>query len=159
MFNLMLIQDEIEEELANINNLISNLQNIKNMELEKEIKKRLFASILDDFYLATEKIFKTIARDIDEKLPEGQEWHKQLLRQMSIKIAKTRPSVIDKKLFHQLEEYLRFRHLVRNIYGFQLEIDRFEHLLNDLSNVADKLESQVLDFLSLMEKIVKEIEN
>jgi len=100
------------------------------MELEKEIKKRLFASILDDFYLATEKIFKTIARDIDEKLPEGQEWHKQLLRQMSIKIAKTRPSVIDKKLFHQLEEYLRFRHLVRNIYGFQLEIDRFEHAFN-----------------------------
>lgn len=155
---IMIIKDEIEEELANINNLIANLHNIQNKDLEKEIEKRLSASILDDFYLATEKIFKTIARDIDSELPEGKEWHKKLLRLMTIELPETRPAVIDKDLFHQLEEYLKFRHLVRNIYGFQLEINRFDHLLKNIDQVASKLETQIINFLNNMEEIARNVE-
>ncbi len=155
---LMIIQDEIEEELSNINNLIDNLVFIKNKNLEKDIETRLSASILDDFYLAVEKIFKTIARDIDNELPEGQEWHKKLLRLMTIELPEVRPAVIDKKLFHQLEDYLKFRHLVRNIYGFQLEIHLFNHLIKDINQVANNLEEQVMCFLADMKEIAKQIE-
>ncbi len=155
---LMIIQDEIEEELTNIDNLITHIHDIQNNNFEKEIEKRLTASILDDFYLATERIFKTISRDIDNELPEGEEWHKKLLRSMTIELPETRPAVINKELFYQLEEYLRFRHLVRNIYGFQLEVSRFNHLIQDIDQITRKLENQVMDFLGDMKEIAKVID-
>ena len=153
--NILILRDEIEEELANIDNLKDNLQKVKNLELNKKIKTRLSASILDDFYLATEKIFKKIAQEIDEELPSGEDWHKKLLRSMTIELPETRPTVINKELFHKLEEYLRFRHLTRNIYGFQLNLERFEHLIIDLDDVISKLNKQIIDFLDSMEEIAK----
>lgn len=153
--NILILRDEIEEELANIDNLNDNLQEIKNKDLNKKIKTRLSASILDDFYLASEKIFKKIAQEIDKELPSGGDWHKKLLRSMTIELPETRPPVINKKLFHKLEEYLRFRHLTRNIYGFQLNLERFEHLIIDLDDVISKLNKQIIDFLDSMEEIAK----
>ena len=153
--NILILRDEIEEELANIDNLNDNLQEIQNKDLDKKIKTRLSASILDDFYLATEKIFKKIAQEIDEELPSGGDWHKKLLRSMTIELPETRPPVINKDLFHKLEEYLRFRHLTRNIYGFQLNLERFEHLIDNLDKVSKKLNKQIIDFLDSMEEIAK----
>lgn len=156
---VLILRDEIEEELANIDNLKNNLKEIQNKDLDKDIKTRISASILDDFYLATEKIFKKIAQEIDEELPGGGDWHKKLLRLMTIDLPETRPKVINKELFHQLEEYLRFRHLTRNIYGFQLNLERFDHLIEGLDKVSEKLNSQIIDFLDSMEEIAREIDN
>lgn len=70
-----------------------------------------------------------ILRDeIEEELPTGGDWHKKLLR---------------------------FRHLTRNIYGFQLNLERFEHLINNLTEVSNKLNKQVISFLNSMENIAK----
>ena len=65
--NILILRDEIEEELANIDNLKENLQEIDNKKLDKNFKTRLSASILDDFYLATEKIFKKLPRKLMKK--------------------------------------------------------------------------------------------
>ena len=81
---ILILRDEIEEELANINNLKDNLQEIQNKSLDKDIKTRLYASILDDFYLATKNIFKRIAQEIDEELPSRNDWNKKLFRLMTI---------------------------------------------------------------------------
>ena len=62
-------------------------------------------------------------------------------------------------MFHQLEEYLRFRHLVRNIYGFQLEYERFRHLIGEFPEVADKSKTQINEFLNIMENIINKIDN
>lgn len=156
---ILILRDEIEEELANIDNLQDNLQRIQSKNLDKDIKTRLSASILDDFYLATEKIFKKIAQEIDEELPGGDDWHKKLLRLMTIELPETRPKVIDKELFHQLEAYLRFRHLTRNIYGFQLDLDRFKHLIDNLDEVSNELNTQLNKFLDSMDEIARKADN
>jgi len=71
--------------------------------------------------LESKKIFSQIAIKIDQDLPAGEGWHIQLLKRMTIPIEGIRPQVIDEKLENDLEEYLRFRHLFRNIYGFELK--------------------------------------
>jgi hypothetical protein len=157
--NILILRDHIEEELANIDNLKVNLQEVDSKNLDKDIKTRLSASILDDFYLATEKIFKKIAQEIDEEIPTGSDWHKKLLRLMTIELSETRPIVIDKELFHQLEEYLRFRHLTRNIYGFQLDLELFEHLIDNLDQVSSELNTQLINFLDTIEEIARETDN
>ena len=153
--NFLLIRDEIEEEIANIENLKDDFTKIKTKNLELEMKIRLYASILSDFYMAAERIFKIIAKDLDQDLPEAKDWHKKLLRQMSIEFSEFRSKVINKELYHNLEEYLRFRHLVRNIYGFQLNYNRFEHLIQNFPKTVDKFINQLTQFLNSMQEIIE----
>ncbi len=159
IYKLAILRDEIEEEFTNIDKLRLQVQDIRkeNRDLNLELKTRLNASVLADFYMAVEKIFKLIAKEIDSELPYTENWHKKLLRQMSVEIPEIRPAVIDKKLFHMLEEYLKFRHLVRNIYGFQLEGKRFVHLVEELAVVIEDLETQVTDFLEKIQEIAKNV--
>jgi hypothetical protein len=154
---LVVLRDELEEELANISGLLQSLRDALSQELDPGIEKRVAASMLTDFYLAGERIFKRIGKEIDQTLPEGDDWHKQLLRQMSVDLPKIRPRVIDKELYLMLGEYLKFRHIVRNIYGFQLEYGRFAHLVEKSENVATQLEMQVREFLQGMENIAEEM--
>ena len=46
----------------------------------------------------------------------------------------------------QLDEYLRFRHLFRNIYGFELEWERCRELFSELPIVLARLEQQFAAF-------------
>ena len=108
--------------------------------------------------MATEKIFKIIVKDIDMELPEGDEWHKKILRQVSIALPGICPPVIEKDLFHRLQEYLKFRHLVRNIYGFQLKYERYEYLAEDFPAVAKELNKQISSFLTKMQEIADSID-
>lgn len=52
-------------------------------------------------------------------------------------------AVLDPRLVRQLDEYLRFRHLFRNIYGFDLEWERCRELLSDLPAVWARFEQQL----------------
>ena len=49
---------------------------------------------LQSFYTGLEKIFTTIASQIDENVPSGSEWHKELLKQMATEIKLIRPPII-----------------------------------------------------------------
>jgi len=89
---------------------------------------RAAGSILHDFYTGIEKIFCNIANKIDKGLPEGENWHIELLKNMAEPKDK-RPQVISLELMEELKEYLGFRHLFRNIYGAQLKWDKLESLL------------------------------
>ena len=46
----------------------------------------------------------------------------------------------------QLDEYLRFRHLFRNIYSFDLEWERCQALLRDLPAMFERLNQQIAVF-------------
>ncbi|PKM79411.1 MAG: hypothetical protein CVU88_05925 [Firmicutes bacterium HGW-Firmicutes-13] len=155
---LVLLRDEIEEEFRHLYELEKQLKKLQEKIInDSQIEKRVYASILSDFYMAIERIFKLIAKEIDDQLPEGDEWHKKLLRQMSVEIPLIRPAVITKTLFYKLEDYLKFRHLVRNIYGFQLEYNRFNYLIKDMNSVAAEVAEQVKSFLNDMQDIAKNI--
>ena len=120
---------------------------------EKEtsfIQIRAAGSILHDFYSGIEKIFERIAVAIaiDQNLPEGENWHTELLCQMAKPVEGKRNSVISEDLMQRLKEYLRFRHLFRHIYGFELKWDRIKPLCVDMEVVLGKLRREINDFLS-----------
>lgn len=113
-----------------------------------ELEVRGFASLLHDFYQGCERIFERIALRIDDDLPSGPNWHTLLLQRMARPWGEERPAVINQALEQKLLEYLRFRHLFRHTYGYDLQWERIRELSEALSGLWQELSAQLTTFLA-----------
>lgn len=95
---------------------------------------RGLGSILHDFYTSIEDILEVISGEVNGTVLESLDWHKRLLSNMSIPIPELRPAVISESLMWKLSEYLRFRHIFRNVYGYLLDWKRLKPLLDPAVN-------------------------
>ena len=75
---------------------------------------------LQSLYTGMEQIFEAIAREVDEDLPAGPNWHRDLLDQMGADVPGRRPAVIEDESRACLHEARAFRHVVRNVYSHNL---------------------------------------
>lgn len=107
---------------------------------------------LHGFYSGVEQIFEDIARTIDGGLPSDAEWHISLLRQMTVEMGGLRPAVIEIKTRRSLDQYRGFRHIVRNVYAFNLRPSRLAELVNDVPNCLASLTADLLAFADFLEK-------
>ena len=108
---------------------------------------------LHGFYTGVEQIFEDIARTIDRSLPSGSGWHHNLLLQMSGELKSVRPPVISRETRHCLDEYRSFRHVVRNIYTFNLKSPRIQNLAEQLHDCYLKVKDDLDDFMLFLEKL------
>ncbi|MDK2856871.1 MAG: hypothetical protein PWQ86_2084 [Bacillota bacterium] len=159
----LILKGRIEEERTNAERLLDTLRQKGYLGpgdptapegLQDEFTLRAVASILLDYYSAAENIFKEIAKRIDGNLPKGDEWHKDLLLQMKLSLPGLRPAVLTPDTFGLLDEYRRFRHLVRNIYGFNLIPERVFPLIRNLPKTDAAFASDLAKFLKSMEDIL-----
>jgi hypothetical protein len=63
-----------------------------------------------------------------------------------------RPRVISDELAAELDEFLAFRHLFRNIYGFELKGDRIDYLSGKFDRVVETFRKEIEDFLIFLRK-------
>lgn len=159
------IAARIKEELANITRLQEELKargiinidkkiNIKKLDHNDSFALRAVGSILHDFYVSVENVCKLIAREIDEQLPLGENWHKELLKQMMLEIPGVRPALLTRETASRLEEFRAFRHVFRNVYGFNLSAERLRDLLKKFPDTAQRFEREVLNFIKDLEQVL-----
>jgi hypothetical protein len=110
---------------------------------------------LHGFYAGVERIFEDIARNVDESVPAGPDWHRDLLLQMSAVIDGVRPGVITQQTRYCLDEYRGFRHVVRNIYTFNLRPSRLQELTRDLPACHGSLLGEVNTFFDFLEALTR----
>jgi hypothetical protein len=134
MSSLQILEARIKDELENLDKLLSEAEAIREKKASN-INVRAGGSILHDFYTGIERIFESIAATIDMKVPTGMNWHIELLNQMTLKIPDLRSYIITKDTAKMLEEFLRFRHLFRKRYGFDLEWLNIKRLLKRMPSV------------------------
>jgi hypothetical protein len=103
---------------------------------------------LHSFYNGLERLFEAIATTIDNHLPGSSNWHKALLEQMVTEVPNVRPAVISDSTLILLDDYRRFRHLVRNIYGYHLDPAQMKGLLDNAPVVLTQTQQELLDFAS-----------
>lgn len=116
---------------------IAGLRNELAHELAKpEPSRRAAGSILHDFYTCCERIFKRLAAEINGGSTGGDSWHKELLFRMTIPVENRRPAVLSAGLAANLDDYLSFRHVFRNIYGFELQGERLSRLASLLPEIS-----------------------
>jgi hypothetical protein len=77
---------------------------------------------------------------------------------MSTPVDQVCPLVLDERLSQILGEYLRFRHVFRVVYGFELRRDRLCELATVLPEVFETLETQLCHFLEFLEAVDRSTE-
>ena len=146
------IADEHSKIERTVEEIKVRLQKMKSASAEELIDlKDLVAMRLSVFYMGIENIFKRVAQEIDMDEPQGKNWHTDLLQQMSTSRA-SRPSVISEKTAAALTLILKFRHRVRNIYVFELEIEKTVENAQQVCDIFDGLSTELDMFIEWLKQ-------
>lgn len=145
---------EIADELANLDRLVGRSR-VLVQRLPPEptfIEIDAAGKLVHDFYNGVERIFEHIAVRLGPGLPAGPSWRVQLLRSMESHVEGIRPAVIGHHLALRLVDYLRFRHVFRHTYGYELEWDKLHPLVEKLEDTLTRLRQQINHFIASLEQ-------
>jgi hypothetical protein len=143
------LHKQIAVELQQLNRLLDvhrPLLDKCKSEAPNEIEISALAALLHSFYTGIENIFKRIVLELGDSLPAGESWHRELLDSISNPGA-ARAAVISMPLRARLREYLRFRHVFRQAYSFQLRWDKMSSLVLECGETLRLLDTELDDFL------------
>jgi hypothetical protein len=110
---------------------------------------------LHGFYAGLERLFELIAIDIDGSPPTGSRWHRHLLEQMGLAVTDVRPAILLPETRVALMEYLEFRHVVRNVYTFNLRSERVIELVATLRPAFDLTQRDLLSFSMFLDELAE----
>ena len=110
---------------------------------------------LHGLYSGLERLFELIARHVDRTLPTGETWHRDLLQQMARELADVRPAVISRDCALALDEFRRFRHLVRSVYTMSLVPEKMAGLVSTLPGLWSTVRAELLAFAEFLEELAR----
>ncbi len=122
----------IHQELGDLESVVARaergIQAARQRPEDQDLYIDSVALNLHDFYAGLERIFQQVGSTVDGNIPTGYNWHRDLLQQMHSDLPQLRPPVLSEEAVKMLDEFLRFRHVVRNIYAFQFDPERITRL-------------------------------
>lgn len=155
---------DIKDDLNSIIKITEDLKGIAQvLESEKGAVRgsdlMACAGYLHHYYTGIESTFERISRAFDGGLIKGGDYHRELLRSMTIEIPDIRPSLISRDLAEELDEYRRFRHLFRHSYGSELRWRKMEPLVKGIHSTTKDLMDRISEFMLFVEKLSNSINN
>jgi predicted nucleotidyltransferase len=147
----------LEDELRGLERVAQGLEVALERVGEKpdEFAIRALASYVDDFYKGCERVCERVAVVLDSSLPRGKRWHQVLLSRMGKPGGRERPPLFGGPLLLELDEYRRFRHRVRHIYGYELEAERVLTLARGVKSILAQVKAAVAAFNTWLEEQAK----
>lgn len=145
---------QVKFEIGQIDQLFESYADLLEQAQKKApdlVEVTAMASVLHSFYNGLENIFLSIAKGIDQDVPMGAQWHRDLLTRMT-EATSSRGPVLTVDVAHQLADYLGFRHFYRHSYSFFLEWDELEKLVMPLADVWEQAKYEVQLFLDSLNK-------
>jgi len=148
------LAQRIHMEIAEIdqaaNNAICHWQRYQEDTDDREAFLNSVALNLHSFYNGIERILELIAMELDDGTLGGEAWHAELLRQMQLELPSVRPAVLTRESGCTLDEYRKFRHLVRHIYANRLDARRIAPLIKQLPTIWQEVKQQLIDFADFL---------
>ncbi len=146
--------ERIRSELENIEEVVTRVRRAAEASEGDSVNSDLYwdaiALNLHDFYTGLERVLRYIATEVDGHVPAGAEWHQELLRQMATPLPQIRPAVFSNETIKRLDEYLRFRHVVRNVYAFEFDPQRMRPLVKALAGDFAQVKGELAVFIDFL---------
>jgi len=139
---------QIEQTMIDLDGLVNRVDELLKQARQTSDRAYLEAAALylHSFYSGVEQVFVEIARQVDEDVPAHENWHKVLVLQMAAELPAVRPAVIGITTRYCLDEYRAFRHVVRNVYTFNLNPNRIADLALNLQTCYEAVQKDLQNF-------------
>lgn len=156
----LVVAGRIRQELTDLERVVTRAERAVSAAQQRLEDQDLYldaaALNMHDFYAGLERVFHHIAATIDKSVPDGPEWHRDLLRQMRMSLLQIRPPVLSVETTTTLDEFLRFRHVVRNLYAFAFDQERLERLAQHLRPCFEHTQRELLEFAEFLDQLAEE---
>lgn len=155
MANYLALSARIRKELQELDRVVERCLDIWKQSEASGDDRYLdgVALNLQSFYTGLERIFELVVSEIDQDRPVGLNWHQALLRLAATDVPKLRPALISDATRDTLDRYRGFRHVVRNIYSFELDKEQIALLLRDLRPVFNRARTELSLFAQALGQI------
>jgi len=154
--DLLELRDDLRRERRRLGRLVGSLADLLPRLGEGPEPVEVAALRLHGFYTGVERALLLVSRAVNGGTPrQGEGWHRRLLERMAM-ATELRPAVLREDIQQRLQEYLRFRHLVRNLYADELRPEPIATLLRELPEVWESLEDDLEAFEAWAEAVVQE---
>ena len=149
------LKTKISFEISQVDKLINEsqpLQDLCRLKTPDFIELSAAAMVLHSFYNGIENILLMIFKNYEEKLPSGNNWHIELLEKATNQNG-DRKIIFDYEIKNQLEEYRKFRHIVRHTYNYKLNWAMMEGIMNNVNIIWSKIKESLNKFMEAEEEI------
>jgi hypothetical protein len=150
----------IKQDLVEIEKVVHRIERAILAARQDDANRDLFADSaalnLHDCYSGLERLCEQIASTVDQSVPSSRDWHRDLLRQMTVELPGVRPPVLSVESVTALDEYRRFRHVVRNVYAFELDLERIEQLATAWRPAFMRASGELQAFATLLARLAHE---
>lgn len=113
---------------------------------------------LHNLYNALEAYFLRVAKFFENNLDEA-EWHRSLVRRMTLEISGVRPALFDREFSYRVDELMRFRHLFRNLYQTPLIPEKVDFANKSAEGLLDDFRRYHDEFDSFLRELKASLEN
>ena len=142
---------KVEFEISQIDKLLGETEPLLKLAQNKMpdmVETAALGLFLHSFYNGIENIIKFIMKEKYGRLPSSNKWHKELLDLCFIK------DMNKKELFNEelkiiLDDYLSFRHFIRNTYSYKISWERMENLVLDIDKNWSNIKTEINKYIDL----------
>lgn len=153
--NYLALAGRIRQELKEVAQVVERTEKIWQHAQHATDDYHVDAAALNmhGFYAGIERVLEMIADTVDQSKPSDANWHQEILRQMTAEIPGVRPAVLSTDARNKLDIYRGFRHVVRNVYTFNIDPAQVELLVQNLQNTMQIASAELLQFADTLEEI------
>ena len=140
-----IVRDQLRSEILQIEDLFAEFSELLDKSARTEpsmVERAALGSVLHSFYTGLEGIFLTVAKRVDEQVPSGDRWHRNLLNQVAA-ATERRTALISKETKESLQTYLAFRHFFRQAYTYVLRWEDMRALVNGLASTWARTKTEL----------------
>lgn len=144
-----IVRDQLRSEILQIEDLFAEFSELLDKSEKTEpsvVERTALGSVLHSFYTGLEGIFLTVVKRVDEQVPSGDRWHRDLLDQVAA-ATNQRTALISKETKESLQAYLAFRHFFRQAYAYVLRWEEMRDLVNGLASTWARTKTQIESWL------------
>ena len=149
-FNLL--KAEIDAQVKEIDRIY---QEIEDRRQGAEQSRPVLESLgyqLHNLYCAFEDLFKIVAQCFENQIKDISQYHKELLRRISLPVEGVRPRLISEEASREMDELRAFRHFFRHAYSYELRYEKIKFPLDSARKLQGIYKRDIAQFLNTVEK-------
>jgi hypothetical protein len=144
------LRGEIKFGLENLDRVYLRISSFAQQEVEERIKTSALTYECLGYYNAIEHLIVRLLKHLRVGIPSGQFFHRDTLKTFEAIISDNEIEV-DGEIVQIIENLMAFRHIATKIYGFLIDWDKLQVIVNEIDKNHGRIKQLFIAILETIE--------